>query len=152
MPSKIVAAFLLAVGFLVYLWLEVMSHSMFYPLVATAAFAAFFALPAFILLCRASWRLKLGLTGVFLLLIFVVRVVECNTRKPFLNALDHIQNGMTSSQVDATMRGFMRSPQTGVLSDGQVGFRHTQDGWGDADVGLVTFADGRVVKVEYLPD
>ncbi len=150
--SIITAGFLLLIGFVLYVWMEMATHSMLYPLVATGAFAAFFALPALLLLWRAPRRVKLAFISTFLLLILVVRNFEWNSRKPFLRALDAVQTGMTVEQVDATMRGFVRGPQTGISEYGTVGFRHTDDGWGNADIGLVTFGDGRVVKVEYLGD
>ena len=50
------------------------------------------------------------------------------------------------------MRGFVRGPQTGISEYGTVSFRHTDEGWGNADIGLVTFEGGNVVKVEYLAD
>ncbi len=150
--SLLAAASLLAIGFALYLWMELATHSMFYPLVATAAFAAFFALPALLLLWRAPWHTKLALIASFLLLILVVRNLEWNTRKPFLRGLDTVQVGMTPAQVDATMQGFMRGPAEGISEHGTVVYRHTDEGWGNADIGLITFGDGQVVKVEYLPD
>lgn len=150
--SIITAALLLAVGFGLYVWMEVATHSMFYPLAATGMFAAFFALPALVLLWRAPLRVKLAFISTFLLLILVVRNVEWNSRKPFLRALDAVQVGMTAEQVDAAMRGFVRAPRTGISDYGTVSFRHTDEGWGNADVGLVTFEGERVVKVEFLGD
>lgn len=150
--SVITAAALLLIGFVLYVWMEIMSHSMLYSLVATGAFAAFFGLPALLLLWRAPWRVKLALLSTFLLLILVVRNIEWNSRKPFLRALDQVQPGMTTEQMDSAMRGFERGPQAGISDYGTVSFRHTEEGWGNADIGLVTFRDGRVVKVEYLPD
>jgi hypothetical protein len=146
------AASLLLIGLVVYVWMEWATHSMFYSLPVTAGFAAFFAIPALVLLWRAPLRVKLALVSTFLLLILAVRNVEWNSRKPFLRALERVQVGMTVEQMDAVMRGFVRGPQQSVSEFGTVGFRHTDEGWGNADIGLVTLADGIVVKVEYLPD
>jgi hypothetical protein len=150
--SLITAIALLAIGFALYLWFEIAGHSMLYPLVATGAFAAFFALPALLLLWRAPWRTKLALISTFLLLILLVRNFEWNTRKPFLRAMNTVQMGMTPAQVDAAMRGFMRGPAQGISEYGTVVYRHTDEGWGNADIGLITFGDGQVAKVEYSPD
>jgi hypothetical protein len=78
--SIVTAAFLLFVGFVLYMCLEVATHSMFYPLVATGMFAAFFGLPALLLLWRAPLSVKLAFISTFLLLILVVRNVEWNQR------------------------------------------------------------------------
>lgn len=150
--SIVTAVSVLVIGLGLYVWMEVATHSMFYPLAATGMFAGFFALPALLLVWRAPRRVKLALIGTFLLLIVVVRNVEWNSRKPFLRALDAVHTGMTTEQVDVTMRGLVRGPQAGVSEYGTVSFRHTDEGWGNADIGLVTFAEGRVVKVEYLGD
>lgn len=143
---------LLVVGFVLYVWMELATHSMLFSLTATGPFAAFFALPSLLLLWRAPLRLKFAFISTFLLLILVVRNIEWNSRKPFMDALNQIQTGMTVAQADAVMRGFMGGPHAGFSEYGTVGYRHTDEGWGNADIGLVTFGDGRVVKVEYLPD
>lgn len=132
--------------------MEIATHSMSYPLAATGMFAAFFALPALLLLWRAPLRVKLAFISTFLLLILVVRNFEWNSRKPFLRALDAVQGGMTAEQVDVTMRGFVRAPRTGISEYGTVSFRHTEEGWGDADVGVVTFVGDKVLKVEFMGD
>jgi hypothetical protein len=150
--SIITAAALLLIGFVGYVWFEILTHSMLYPLMATGAFMGFFALPALLLLWRAPLQLKLALISTFLLLILVVRNLEWNSRKPFLRALDQVQTGMTVQQMDAAMQGFERGPQAGISDYGTVSFRHTDEGWGNSDIGLVTFRDGQVIRVEYLPD
>lgn len=150
--SVLAAASLLLLGFVAYTGLELATHSMFYPRLATAAFAAFFALPALVLLWRAPRRTTLLLIGGFLLLILLVRNLEWNTRKPFLRGLENVQAGMTIAQTDAAMQGFLRSPANGISEYGTVNYRHTEQGWGNADVGVVTFAGKVVSKVEYLPD
>lgn len=150
--SILTAASLLLIGFVLYVGLELATHSMFYPWIATAAFSAFFALPALVLLWRAPRRMKLVLIGSFLLLILVIRNLDWNTRKPFLRGLDNVQVGMTIAQADVPMQGFIRSPVGGISEYGTVNYRHTEESWGNADVGVVTFADGFVTRVEYLPD
>lgn len=150
--SVLTAASLLLIGFVLYVWMELATHSMLYPWLATGVFAAFFALPALILLWRAPWQTKLAFIGIFLLAILLVRNLDWNTRKPFLRGLDSIRQGMTVEQADAAMQGFMRGPATGISEYGTVNYRHTDEGWGNSDIGLVTFADGVVSKVEYMPD
>jgi hypothetical protein len=39
-----------------------------------------------------------------------------------------------------------------VSAEGRINYRHTTEGWGDSDWGLVTFQAGRVSQVEFLPD
>lgn len=150
--SILAAASLLLIGSVLYVWLEFTTHSMFYPWIATASFAAFFALPALVLLWRTPRRTTMLLIGSFLLLILVIRNLDWNTRKPFLRGLDNVQVGMTIAQTDAAMQGFIRSPVGGISEYGTVNYRHTDGGWGNADVGVVTFVNGLVARVEYLPD
>jgi hypothetical protein len=150
--ALIVATSLLLFGLVLYIAFEILTHSMFYRLWITAGFAAFFGVPALVLLWNQPPRVKLALISTFLLLILVTRTIDWNSRKPFLRALDSVQPGMTAAQVDAAMGTFMRFPRVGVTEQGSVGYRHTEEGWGNADIGLVTFDGGRVVKVEYFPD
>jgi hypothetical protein len=46
----------------------------------------------------------------------------------------------------------MRGPAQGISEYGTVVYRHTDEGWGNADIGLITFRNGQVVKAEYSPD
>lgn len=150
--AVITAVFLLAFGGIMYVWLDVGTHSLFYPLYVTGLFAAFFALPALVLMWRSPLRVKFALISTFLLFILVVRNVEWNSRKPFLRNLGDVQTGMTRPQVENIMHAYSRSPTTGVSKENIIAFRHTNEGWGDSDIGVVKFQDGRVIQVEFLAD
>jgi hypothetical protein len=39
-----------------------------------------------------------------------------------------------------------------LVFPGTIVYRHTNEGWGDSDWGMVEFAGGKVVKVEFSPD
>ena len=147
--AVISAILLLSSGIFLYVWLDAATHSMFYPLDATALFAAFFVLPALVLLWRAPWRVKFALVSTFLLVILMVRNFEWNTRKEFLRDLAFVESGMTRMQVENIMHAYFENQTSDANT---LAFRHTNEGWGDADVGLVTFQDGRVVHVEFLGD
>ncbi len=151
-PAHIAAALLLGAGVGIYLWLDVATHSMFYALPITLGFALYFALSAVLLLWRAPLRHKVVLIGSFLVLIFAIRSIEWNSRKPFLRDLGAIQTGMTEVQVNSIMRSYMRSPNAGFSESSTILYRHTDEGWGNRDVGIVTFKDGRVVQVKFFPD
>ena len=100
----------------------------------------------------------------FLLVVFSVRFVDWNSRKPFLRDLYSIKEGMTPAQVERIMGAYIEgggrpldSPanevdERGEMVTGTVTYRHTDEGWGDSDWGVVTFENGRVVDVEFLPD
>jgi hypothetical protein len=73
---------------------------------------------------------------------------------------------MTPDLVDQIMAGYMREAGVGPLNSetqttldaqgrsytGSVTYRHTNEGWGNSDWGVVTFEDGRVVQTRFLPD
>jgi len=42
--------------------------------------------------------------------------------------------------------------QQGEIVSGWVTYRHTDKGWGDSDLGVVTVREGRVTEAEFLPD
>jgi hypothetical protein len=99
-------------------------------------------------------RRNLVALALFVTAISFAQAIDWNSRKPFLRALDRVQAGMQITEVDRVMAAYMRSPSTsGVLNaSGQVIYRHTDEGWGNADWGVVTYEHDRVVKVEFLPD
>lgn len=108
--------------------------------------------------------------------------VDWNTRKPFLRDLDRIQPGMTEPDVRRIMghyiegTGWPANPlapegtgtvrvvpgdsqwESGTSHSGEltlkhtVVFRHSHDGAFASDWGIVTFAAGRVVSVQFSPD
>ena len=129
-----------------------------------AIYAAFWVLVGVLLLSDRSLREKALILLPFLLVVFSVRFVDWNSRKPFLRDLYSIKEGMTPAQVEQIMGAYMTgggrpldSPETevderGEMVTGTVTYRHTNEGWGDSDWGVVTFENGRVVEVEFLPD
>jgi hypothetical protein len=92
--------------------------------------------------------------ALFVAAICCTRAIDWNSRKPFLRALDRIQAGMTVADVDRVMTGYMRAPAArGTIgASGKVVYRHTDEGWGNSDWGMVTYERERVVQVQFLPD
>lgn len=129
-----------------------------------AVYAAFWVLVGALLLHGRPLREKALILLLFLLVVFSVRFVDWNSRKPFLRDLYSIKEGMTPAQVRRIMGDYMTgggrpidSPETefdarGEILTGTVTYRHTNEGWGDSDWGVVTFENGRVVKIDFLPD
>jgi hypothetical protein len=129
-----------------------------------AVYAAFWALIGALLLQGRPNREKVLILGLFVVVLLSVRFIDWNSRKPFLRDLQRIREGMTPVQVEQIMGPYMQgggrslaSPETevdegGEILSGTVTYRHTDEGWGDSDWGVVTFEDGRVVSTEFLPD
>jgi hypothetical protein len=129
-------------------------------------YGGFWILVGALLLVGRPARDKLLILGLFALLLFSVQFVNWNSRKPFLRSFHRIDVGMSASQVEQIMLGYMKDygggppgswPQTqfddeGAIVNGSATFRHTREGWGDSDWGVVTFEDGRVVETRFLPD
>jgi hypothetical protein len=120
----------------------------------TLGYAALWLIVAAILVRRQPRSTQRWVLGLFLAAMVAIYVTNWDSRKPFLTNLFRIEPGMTVAQVDQLMAGYFRSPATpGQLSaDGRITYRHTDEGWGDSDWGLVTFQNGRVSQVEFLPD
>lgn len=91
--------------------------------------------------------------------VFSLRFVNWDSRKPFLRDFNQVQQGMTTEEVDQIMSGYLKyvSPTVtrtaqGDIQTGTISYRHTTAGWGDADIGSITFAGGRVIGHTYYPD
>jgi hypothetical protein len=71
---------------------------------------------------------------------------------------------MAPNQVEAIMGKYLKgtawpantvadpSTRAELVFPGTIVYRHTNEGWGDSDWGMVEFAGGKVVKVEFSPD
>jgi hypothetical protein len=133
-----------------------------------AAYAAFWVLVGALLLYRRPIREKVLILALFPVVVFSVRFIDWNSRKPFLRDFYRIKEGMTESQVDQIMSGYMKGyfggpppslreyepefDEQGKIVTSWVTYRHTDEGWGDSDWGVVTFENGRVVRTEFLHD
>ena len=124
-----------------------------------AIYALCWVLVGLLFLYARPMREKIVILTLFLVVLFSVRFVDWNTRKPFLRALDRVTAGITEAQADEIMDGYMKgiSPmaqmdEQGGIDWGTVNYRHTTEAWGNVDVGVLAFQNGRVVRVDYLPD
>jgi hypothetical protein len=118
--------------------------------------------------------------GAFALAVVSLPWVEWDSRKPFLRDLYSIEPGMDRPQVESLMGKYLRGTgfpahplgfggslqdvgsgrtySTATGANGQlelvdsVVYRHTHEGWGNADWGIVRFQQGRVVEVSFSPD
>ena len=131
----------------------------------TIIYAGFWTLVGALFLHDRPWREKLLILSLFLIVVFAIRFVDWNSRKPFLKDLYTVQEGMTPAQVEQIMSGyrvgggspFFGGPETeldeqGEIVTGGITYLHTDKGWGDSDWGVVLFEHGRVVRVEFLAD
>jgi hypothetical protein len=132
-------------------------------------YGAFWLLVGALLLSGRQMRDKLLILGLFVAILFFLRSVDWNSRKPFLRSLYRIEEGMSESQVEQIMNGYTKTygggpppshpeyreyeyDESGGLLTGWVTFRHTDEGWGDSDWGVVAFENGLVAWIRFLPD
>jgi hypothetical protein len=132
------------------------------------AIQGFLSLPALILAAgyRRRWML---LSYVFSAVVVVsLAVTPWHPRKVFVRDLYSLQPGMTVDEVESVMGRYLKGagskwPMTtpteypaGIersRATGAMMYRWNDSDWRyDSDWGLVTFANGRVTKVEFLPD
>jgi len=130
-----------------------------------AIYAAFWVLVGALLLHGKPIREKALILVLFLVVVFSVRFIDWNSRKPFLRDFYRIKEGMMESQVNQIMSGYMKGyyggpppslreyepefDEQGKIVTGWVTYRHTDEGWGDSDWGTVTFEDGYVVQKRF---
>ena len=138
-----------------------------YPLFV-AVYAALWCLVTLLLLWGAPARRTLAIVVLVAVVVFSVRFVNCNSRKPFLKDLFRIKEGMSAAEVDQIMGDYMTgggasmgSPrprldgqlaEQGATATGTISYRHTNEGWGNSDWGEVSFENGRVGNVLFSPD
>jgi hypothetical protein len=125
----------------------------------TLAYTIFWLALGALLLRQTPGRLRLSLLVLFAGAMLAISLINWDSRKPFLRHFYQIEVGMTATQADQVMQGYMKfiSPMTqvnerGEILTGPVSYRHTDEGWGDSDMGLVMFKNGRVVDRDFYPD
>jgi hypothetical protein len=78
-------------------------------------------------------------------------LIPWTTRKPFLRQLYSIKPGMSVDEVKKIMAGVVEETYDGPGRS--LCFRHSIHDWRfNADIGVVTFHEGKVVDVQFLPD
>lgn len=134
-----------------------------------AIYTAFWVLIGALLLVGSPKREKLLILGLFVVVLFSIRPVDWNSRKPFLKDLYHVKEGMTVEQVEQIMDSYLEGTgwparplglpagEEAVETEGlalpdRLVYRHTNEGWGDSDWGEIRFEEGRVVEIRFLPD
>jgi hypothetical protein len=137
---------------------DLLGSASLYP-AFVAIYATFWVPIGALLLYDRPMREKVLILAVFVTLIFSLRFFDWNSRKPFLRDFYRIKEGMPPQQVEQIMGGYPRSVGTnakvddgGYLVTGNVSYTHTDEGWGNSDIGLLTFQGGRVAEIEFLPD
>jgi hypothetical protein len=154
----IVAGLILTASMALYLLLDIAAAASLNPFISGGFALTALALSMFIL-DSLSVKQRLVLAGVLVSAVFAVRFVNWDSRKPFLRDFNQVQLGMTAEEVDQVMVGYIKytSPFAatsfeGEVQMGAVSYQHTTEGWGDSDIGQITFAGGRVVATTFYPD
>lgn len=107
---------------------------------------------------RANTRARAVLIALFFVPLAPIPITG---QERFVRDLFRIEPGMSSSQADALMKGYLRGsgwkgPQS--LGPGEVQvpgceiYRHSNEGNYDSDWGVVCMEGGKVVSVEFWPD
>ena len=149
---------LLWVALSLYFIFDLLGAASLYPL-STAIYAALWSLVGALLLYDRTLGEKAAILAIFLALIFSVRFVDWNSRKPFLRNLYRVEEGMSYQQVAEIMGSYpgLAGAGTEINGEGQVisgnvSYTHTEEKWGNSDIGVITFQDGLVVETKFLPD
>lgn len=119
---------------------------------------------AFLLLRYRSWPQRLTLATITLILLVALTQTDWNSRKPFLRDLNRVKAGMGIEEVKSIMDGYMpgarwsddSSPYYSTTEEdifnSTLVYRHTDQGWGDSDWGVIFFKDEKVDRVQFFPD
>ena len=157
--ALLVIIFLIAFG--IFLVLDLLFQVSVYLRFVTA-YAAFWTLVGALLLHGNPLRRQVLILALFAVAVFSIHLINWNSRKPFLKDLYRVEQGMTEAQVEQIMgkyimgTGWPASPVSEMtkpeelVPPNSVVYRHTNEGWGDSDWGVVTFEDNRVAQVDFL--
>jgi hypothetical protein len=126
----------------------------------TLAYTTFWLMIGVVLLRHKPRPYQLSVLAIFLVVVLIVYFTNWDSRKAFLKDFNQIEVGMTMAQVDQLMKHYLTKsvgPTTelndkGEIIAGTVSYRHTLEGWGNADIGVLTFESGRVVQDIFYPD
>jgi len=98
-------------------------------------------------LIRERWTM--GLLATVGLVVAAVFLIPWNERKQFIMDLHSLSPGTSIAQVEEVMKDYMSA---GVVEEGYISFRWSDEGAYNADIGVVRFDDGRVTSVRFHPD
>jgi hypothetical protein len=125
----------------------------------TVIYALCWVLVGLVVLHPRPIREKLLVVILFAAVLLSIRLIDWNTRKSFLKDLGRVRSGTPVAQADELMGSYMKSGGTltqvdeqGRIVSGSIVYRHTTEGWGNSDAGVLTIVGGRVVDVKFLPD
>ena len=149
---------LLWIALSLYFIFDLLGAASLYPLFIVI-YAAFWTLVGALILYGQSLGEKVAILMVFLALVFSVRFVDWNSRKPFLRNLYRVEEEMSYQQVAEIMGSYpgLAGAGTEINGEGQVvsgnvSYTHSEEKWGNSDIGVITFQDGLVVETKFLPD
>lgn len=119
---------------------------------------------AFLFLRYRSWWQQLLVALVTITILIGMTQTDWNSRKPFLRDLNRVELGMDIQEVTTIMEDYISdtSPPLGPISGSfspsefsmidTLIYRHTNQGWGNSDWGVITFTEGKVNQVKFYPD
>ena len=156
--SPVVAVLILLAAMGLYILLDMAIAASLNPIISGSFALVALALGLYIL-NSLPVRQRLLLVGMLVTAVFAVRFVDWDNRKPFLRDFYQIQTGMTAAEVDAVMSDYIKqvSPfvdrsAEGLVQTGAVSYQLATEGLDNSEIGLITFAGGRVVGRTLYPN
>jgi hypothetical protein len=104
-----------------------------------------------LLFLRSPTRSRGATLALFLLAMVALHLVPWSSRKHFLRDLNSIRAGMSLAEVERLMNPYVLS-NSPEFSPWLRTYSHSQTPAFNSDYGIVYFEQGRVVRVEFLPD
>jgi hypothetical protein len=99
------------------------------------------------------WAATFALLSILGIVLRLIYVGQWSSRKAYLHKLNRIEMGMSRAGVEQIMTAYMpwylREIDPNLPVNGEMHFRHNDV---DADFGVVTFHNNRVVNVQFWPD
>ena len=103
-------------------------------------------------------KIKFLMGILFLISLIVIRNIQWNSRKVFIKKFNQLNVGMSLEKTDEIMSDFIifRTVSVDTLENDKtahmISYRHTDEGWGNSDMGIVYVQNDTIIRLKFYHD
>ncbi len=118
-----------------------------------------FYILCFIALYKSRFKkMKFFMAILFLISLIIIRNIQWNSRKVFIKKFNQLNVGMSLKKTDEIMSDFIifRTESVDTLEKNKavhiISYRHTNEGWGNSDMGIVYVQNDTIIRLKFYHD